>query len=212
MKIEDIRLGMKVTYFDRRSKSEAEATITAVLGRAGSRWAESVYALPDGKPQNGSETTLWLSDYKNAEGSIAGGPSWCFADNRKFRAHMENLLRPSEKAPKKAPDPRYAALDHGNNGRAREARLAAQREFVNRVTEQGFYWQRCYVRSGDLGNPWGTKLDWVKREKPQFDFDKEKGKYFLITPTGWVGGSRFGRSVRAEKPKAEGGAEKEGGK
>lgn len=197
MKIEDIRLGMKVTYFDGGTRQAVDAVVTGVLGLGPNRYSETIYVKPIG---SGQERTLALHDYKKVWPSLY--LSWCFSDNVRFRRHIVDGWAPKKPAERK-PDPRYAALDHGNNARAKEARLTAQREFVNRVTEQGFYWQRCRVRSADPAHPWATKLDWVKRDKPEFKFDKEKGRYSLVTPTGWVGGGKFGRSVAADAPKAE---------
>jgi hypothetical protein len=197
MRIEDIRIGAKVTYFDGGTRQAVDAVVTGVLDLGPNRYYETIYVKSIG---SGQERALALCDYKKVWPSHY--LSWCFSDNVRFRRHIVDGWAP-KKPIKREPDPKYAALDHGNNARAKEARLAAQREFVNKVTEQGFYWQRCRVRSADPAHPWATKLDWVKRDKPEFKFDKEKGRYFLVTPTGWVNGGKFGRSVRAEEPEAE---------
>ena len=186
MKISDIQIGAKVTYFDKSIRQAIDAVVTGVLDLGPNRYSETIYVKPLG---SGQERTLALRDYKKVWPSYY--LSWCFSDNVRFKRHIIDGWTP-KKPVKREPDPKYAKLDHGNNARAKEAKVAAQRPFVGKVMEQGFYWQLSLNQKGDHA--------WIKRDKPEFKFDKERGKYLLLTPDGWVNGSKFGKSVLADEP------------
>jgi hypothetical protein len=198
MRIEDIRIGAKVVYFDGDGGRAVEATVTAVLDAAPpARGRPMVYARPDGGGEDRAERKLFLDNYKKDDCRyLYGELAWCFAANGRFRAHMEARRAPRKAPAKKEPDPRYASLDHGNNERMRAAAISAQRGFVNKAMEQGFYWQREFVRGGGHA--------WVRREKPEFEFNYGEGGYSLSTPDGWVRGRKFGRAVVADEPEGNG--------
>jgi hypothetical protein len=102
MRIEDISVGDKVTYFDGGAQEATDAVVTAVLDVGPGRYSQMIYAKPIG---GDLEKGLYLNDYKKAWPSRY--LSWCFSDNERFKRHIVDGWAPKKPAERK-PDPRGA--------------------------------------------------------------------------------------------------------